>query len=339
MKQLSIIVPVYNVEKYVRTCVESLYRQGMDEKNFEVIIVNDGTPDKSMDIIAEIAQHHTNIIVVNQENQGLPAARNTGMLHSTGEYILYIDSDDLLYDNTLQYVINLGQQQHADLVIADFKKVEDREIEKRQRHTIQQEKGHFEVKTGKELLLEDLIPDECYCWRALYRKEFLDKKNIRFVPGINYEDIPFTHECYIKADICVKVYWLFYIYRKGQSSISSSLTLKKGKELCLSIAEAWKLTKTDGLDPIVKQRLKDDVFASFSALIYGVVHEMRNAGERREIVAFVKLTIPDLTFTNGIKQRFVNFMYQHMPNTYLSSRVLYGRYIEKTIRKWRRTIS
>ena len=339
MKQLSIIVPVYNVEKYVRTCVESLYRQGMDEKDFEVIVVNDGTPDKSMDIIADIAQQHTNIVVVNQDNQGLPAARNTGLEHASGEYILFIDSDDLLYDNTLKYTIKLGQQQNADLVVADFKKVEDWEIEKQQCHITQQAEGHFEVKTGNALLLEDLIPDECYCWRAVYRKEFLDKKNIRFVPGINYEDIPFTHECYIKADICVKAHWLFYIYRKGQSSISSCLTLKKGKELCLSISEAWKLTKIDGLDPIVKQRLKDDVFASFSALIYGAVHEMHNAGERREIVAFVKQTMPDLTFTNGIKQRFVNFMYQHMPNIYLSSRVLYGKYIEKIIRKWRRTPS
>ena len=76
---LSIIVPVYKVEKYIRPCIESIFKQGLDDADFEVIIVNDGTPDKSMEIIADIIAAHQNITVINQENQGPSMARNNAM--------------------------------------------------------------------------------------------------------------------------------------------------------------------------------------------------------------------------------------------------------------------
>ena len=84
MTKLSIIVPVYNVEQYIKACIESLYRQGISEDDFEVIVVNDGTPDKSIEVVADIINQHSNIIVVEQENQGLSAARNTGLKKANG---------------------------------------------------------------------------------------------------------------------------------------------------------------------------------------------------------------------------------------------------------------
>ena len=95
---LSIIVPVYNVEKYIRTCIESIYRQDLNECDFEVIIVNDGTQDQSMEVIADIIASHSNIKVINQENLSLSVARNNGIAAAKGEYILMPDSDDLLID-------------------------------------------------------------------------------------------------------------------------------------------------------------------------------------------------------------------------------------------------
>ena len=93
---LSFIIPVYNVEKYIRTCIESIYQQDLDENSFEVIIVNDGTKDRSMEMIADLIEQHSNIIVINQENQGLSVARNNGIIKAMGEYIAMIDSDDLI---------------------------------------------------------------------------------------------------------------------------------------------------------------------------------------------------------------------------------------------------
>lgn len=98
---ISIIVPVYNVEKYVHACLESIYHQHLDEERFEVIIVNDGTKDHSMDVIQDIIKAHTNITVINQENLSLSVARNNGIAAAKGEYILMPDSDDLLIDDSL----------------------------------------------------------------------------------------------------------------------------------------------------------------------------------------------------------------------------------------------
>ena len=109
MKQLSVIIPVYNVEKYVYECVDSVFRQGLDENIFEVIIVNDGTMDNSMSVIKELIASHSNIIVISQENQGLSVARNKGLAIAEGEYILMPDSDDLLIENSLY---NLKSTRH-----------------------------------------------------------------------------------------------------------------------------------------------------------------------------------------------------------------------------------
>ena len=97
---LSIIVPVYNVEEYVRPCLESIFKQDLDDSRFEVIIVNDGSTDRSMEMIADIIQAHSNITVINQENLSLSVARNNGIAVAKGEYIIMPDSDDLLTENS-----------------------------------------------------------------------------------------------------------------------------------------------------------------------------------------------------------------------------------------------
>lgn len=118
---LSIIVPVYNVEKYVRPCLESIYKQGIDESRYEVIIVNDGSTDKSMETIADIIQQHANITVINHpQNLSLSVARNTGIAAAKGEYILMPDSDDLLIENTLLPLIDKAVETKVDLVMADY---------------------------------------------------------------------------------------------------------------------------------------------------------------------------------------------------------------------------
>ena len=92
MTNLSIIVPVYNVEKYIRPCIESIFRQGLTDDSFEVILVNDGTPDHRMEVISDFIQAHHNIKIIEQQNQGLSMARNNGMQKAIGEYLIFVDS-------------------------------------------------------------------------------------------------------------------------------------------------------------------------------------------------------------------------------------------------------
>ena len=118
--KLSIIVPVYNVESYIRSCVESLFMQGLDEQDFEVILVNDGTKDDSFEKIKDYIYEHRNVMRIDQENQGLSGARNTGMKYATGQYVLFVDSDDLIVKGCLSKLLPIAIETSADLVVADF---------------------------------------------------------------------------------------------------------------------------------------------------------------------------------------------------------------------------
>ena len=167
---LSIIIPVYNVEKYVRSCFESIFCQGLVENEFEVIIVNDGTKEKSMEVIDDIVKSHNNIIVINQVNQGLSVARNNGIAEARGEYILMIDSDDLLIDHSLSVLLEQAVSSKADLIVADYLEMKDDEIEGIT--TINQKAFHAIEKTGCQLFLEDLNPHQCYVWHTLFKNHF-----------------------------------------------------------------------------------------------------------------------------------------------------------------------
>ncbi len=320
MKKLSVIVPVYNVAPYIRTCMESILRQGLEETDFEVILVNDGTQDNSFEVIEDIVRQHANILRVDQENQGLSAARNTGLNYAQGDYVLFVDSDDLLVEGSVAPLLGLAEKNTADLVVTDFIKLSDNEILNfcaRQDKTLV-----FAVKTGTKLFLDDLNPSENYVWRTLYRREFLERNHIRFIPGICYEDIPFTPECYLKANTVVRVRSLLYIYRMGHSSITSTMTPKKAMDLNKGIEHVWHLREMDGISEVERQRLTDNLFVTFSFLLWCVSHNSNVLNKRRAIVSDLRRRVPDLWFSNGIKQRLVSLLFRLMPNTYLKLRSL-----------------
>ena len=108
---LSIIIPVYNVEKYIDKCISSIVNQGDSFNNVELIIVNDGTKDNSIAVIQSYIDTFPNVFLINQENAGLSEARNTGLRHASGEYVWFFDSDDWMPDNCLDKILNvLGEK-------------------------------------------------------------------------------------------------------------------------------------------------------------------------------------------------------------------------------------
>ena len=326
MTQLSIIVPVYNVEPYIRSCMESIFRQGLDETCFEVIIVNDGSTDHSMEVIQDIISQHSNITVINQENLSLSVARNKGIAAAKGEYILMPDSDDLLVEYSLKPLLEKALETKADLVVADFLNMTDEEIEQNDIHLLQKSVFSSREKSGEELFLQDLNPYECYVWRTLYRRGFIIKNKLTFVPGIYFQDVPFTHECYLKAGKCLRASWLLNIYRKGHESSTFSFNKKKTKDFCIAIAKTWELTHLEGLSPQVQDKLKTDVYASFSMMIWITAHIIKNHSDRKEIIDFMRQLTPDLWFNKGIKQKIGSLIYRYMPYWYF-----YLRYLRKNI--------
>ena len=103
---LSLIIPVYKVEAFIYQCLNSIFSQITENNSIELIIVNDGSPDNSMSIVEELTKDKPHITIVNQQNQGLSVARNTGLSHAKGEYVWFIDSDDWLLPNAIEDVLN-----------------------------------------------------------------------------------------------------------------------------------------------------------------------------------------------------------------------------------------
>lgn len=329
--ELSIIVPIYNVEQYVHACLESIFRQGIEKNRFEVILVNDGTKDKSMEAVADIIASHPNITIINQENQGLSLARNNGLAVAKGEYILFVDSDDMLVDNSLNPLLECAMASRADFVMADYHEIKDAVFGSSPLPSMPERMETIE-KSAEQMYLEDLAPWACYVFRTLYRKAFLDENNIRFIPGITYEDQPFTHECFLKAKKCLRAPWPFYVYRVNrQAAITSSFNTKKAKDMCISIAKSWELTHLQGTDPRMILKLKDNIFSHFKIMTLLLVHNISDASDRLRIIDFLQEKVPDMRFSHGHKQRVVSFLFQKFPHCFIRLKYWYGKYWENSL--------
>lgn len=328
-KSLSIIVPIYNVEKYVRPCLESIFKQGLDDDVFELIIVNDGTEDRSMEVIADIIAAHDNVTVINQENLGLSAARNNGIATAKGEYILMPDSDDLLIENSVPSLLKLALDTKADIVVANFLKMDNDEIANYKHHP--QENISTRELTGEQLFIEELNPRECYVWRSLFRKDFLTSNHISFYPRIKYQDVPFTHECYLKAKKCIRTSQLLNIYRRREGSATAYFNLYKSYDYGIAIVKTWQLVSLCHTPQLLK-KFKNDMFMRLTCVIYLISQDECPFSEKRRTVRFIKELAPDMTFNDNTKQRIYSFVFRHFPMLLVYLRYLYGKIIENYIR-------
>lgn len=326
MKQLSIIIPIYNVEKYISSCLTSIFKQGLNDSDFEVILVNDGTKDQSMVKIADIINQHNNITIINQENQGLSVARNNGMAIAKGEYILMIDSDDLLIENCLTPLLKIALLSKPDIVITDYHQVEDNQIEEYLKKAPKQDEKDFKFieATGNELIYECMYP---YYWRHLYKRAFLEANHITFIPGIVSQDVAFTNECFIRAKKCIRTEWYMIIYRCRNTSVTfSTYNTKKAKDLCVSIARIWELTKDTTLAPTTREKQKNIVFRYFYSFTRKISYgHIKDISQVIEAIDYMKQLAPDLEFKNGIKQKINTYMFRYIPHTFIKIRFYLGK--------------
>ena len=322
---LSIIVPVYNVEKYIRPCIESIFKQGLDDTDYEVIIVNDGTKDQSMEMIADIIQQHNNITVINQENQGLSVARNNGIAAAKGEYILMPDSDDLLIGNSLKPLLEKALETKADLVVADFLTMTDEEINNFFKEDFKQPEPQYKKVVGEQIFLEVLNPYNCYVWRSLYRRGFLITENLTFYPGIRYQDIPFTHECCLKAKDCICSNIRLNIYRNWPGSTTKAYKFENSKHFITAIALTWKLRQNEDLSSDMLYKLEENVYISFRTMIYNTLHGIKEKKDRYALIDYVNFQAPDLKLTHNMRQRLTTMMIKKMPHFFINIYYQYAK--------------
>ena len=189
MTDISIIVPIYNAEKYLSKCINSLINQ--TKKEIEIILINDGSTDRSEEIINNYRDER--IKYFKNENQGIGKTRNFGIEKATGKYLMFVDSDDYLKEDACEILFKKAEKEKLDLVICNYYKV-DEETDKKEIIEIKEFKN-TKLKDNKELLLNvNLAP-----WNKLYKRDLIKKNKIKFVENLKYEDAPFVVETMDKA--------------------------------------------------------------------------------------------------------------------------------------------
>lgn len=254
MTLFSIVVPVYNIEDYIRRCIESIIIQNFDD--YEVLLVNDGSTDDSLSICQEYAEKYKQFSVLTKENGGLSDARNYGIAHAVGKYIVFLDGDDTLEEYALEKLANLIKiNQCPSVVLYSANRI------KNGRSSVFRHIPFNGVITGSEYL--KLKKHNCNyryeAWLFSIKKDFVKNERLLFKKGLLHEDIPWFFEVMLKADSVAYSDIIFYNYYIRQNSISTKKNkLKNYYDIRLSCAEISHLVKSE-VDKRLKKCVEDSL--------------------------------------------------------------------------------
>lgn len=213
---ISLIIPVYKVEKYLEKCIQSVINQTYE--NLQIILVDDGSPDNCGKICDEYAKKDHRIEVIHKSNGGLSDARNKGLEIAKGEYIGFVDSDDYIEADMYEVLYNLLKQYNADVSICNFYTVSQGKISIKNADNGINDYNRIEIL--KEILLDRNI--QSYAWNKLYKKELFDE--IKYPIGKKYEDIGTTFYVFEKCNKIVVTSEPEYYYLKRSDSLVNNVT-------------------------------------------------------------------------------------------------------------------
>ena len=226
--KFSIVVPVYNVEQYLEQCLESL--QAQNDGDYEVICVNDGSTDSSRDILAEWEARMPQMRVIDRENGGLSAARNTGLKATKGDYVLFVDSDDWVEPNFLECLNSSLITHHSSLTPLDMICFACQRTDNEATDSLHREQTSGWDYYNRHALEARVVPFVCV-WQRCYRREFLMDNNLWFREGILHEDNEFTPRVCLKAKSIKVIPDVLYNYRVRPNSIMTSRGIKSKESL------------------------------------------------------------------------------------------------------------
>ncbi|MDR1496071.1 MAG: glycosyltransferase [Clostridiales Family XIII bacterium] len=223
---LSVIVPVYNVARYIRDCLNSLTAQSAD--GVEIVCVDDGSTDGSMDIVESIGNGDARVKTHYNEHAGPGATRNTGLAHALGRYVLFVDSDDMLAEGAMETLIARADELNTDILCFGGETVyETPELEKSHpqfRDAYRRKTGSTEVMTGPELLvfMRDAKDYKPSCVMQIYSREFIEKYGLHFEEGIIHEDRLFVFATLLRAKRAAVLDKPLYVRRIREGSIMTT---------------------------------------------------------------------------------------------------------------------
>lgn len=229
MVNVSVIVPIYNTERYIERCLKSLVNQSL--KDIEIICVNDGSTDNSIVIVRKFADNDSRIKIIEQQNLKQGAARNNGMKIATGEYIGFIDSDDWIDIDYFEKLYNAAKKYNSDIAVASHIRIGNGKTKKRV--NITEEK--FYKSNEEKFFVCNQLKNECPT-NKIYRQEFIKRNNIVWPEGILCEDKIFTTQAIYFSNGVVSVPGInYYYYRNPVSTIHTEDSKNSKNEARLSV--------------------------------------------------------------------------------------------------------
>ena len=252
--KISVVLPVYNVANYLRKCLDSLVNQTFED--FEVICVNDGSTDLSLGILEGYALSDSRFKIISQENKGLSGARNTGIQHVRGEYILFVDSDDWLEENALEELYNHVEGFDSDITMFKFKYFNEdtKEISESQNSNLEIIPDSLITSNfNYNDVLDILFKISHSPFNKLYKTSFLRELDAKFLYGSYYEDLEFFYKVFLKAEKVSVLPQYLYFYRIRDESISNI-----GDEGSFDIFNVLDSTKQTLIDSNIYRQVRNE---------------------------------------------------------------------------------
>lgn len=234
--KISIIVPVYNVEHELSRCVDSILNQSYT--NIEVILVDDGSTDRCPSICDAFVMKDRRVCVIHKPNGGLSSARNAGLREASGEWILYVDSDDYILNDSCERLIAVGAKYDCDIVSADA----IREFNGGREYMVHGSLADGKCYPSRDFIIKTVKPCEWYApaWLNLYKRSFLIENNLFFVEGLLHEDMEMQPRVFLAAKTVAYCAYPFYRYVDRASSIMNASKVDERVTAMEWIYSNWK---------------------------------------------------------------------------------------------------
>ncbi len=264
--KFSVIVPVYKVEEYLETCVNSLHAQSMEAGSMEILLVDDGSPDRCGEICDRLAEVYEEIRAIHKTNGGLSSARNAGILKAQGEYLVFVDSDDTLEPGALHRIEDaLEKYGEPDVVFYDG--IEDDGSNRSSLRRIPTE-GFRVTDSGKDFMLEKYRDNNLNMesWLYAWKKDYLEENQLTFKEGILHEDVEFTPRALMKCGKIIELPDQLYHYMVRENSISTQKNKEKNARDLFATLRAQN-QMADQQEPELRKWMKNGILNSYLNMI------------------------------------------------------------------------
>ncbi len=309
MIKYSFIVPVYNTEKFLKKCLDSLVNQTY--KDFEIIVVNDGSTDKSSNIISKYQKKYKNIIVIDKENEGLSMARNRGVQKSSGKYIIFVDSDDYVSNKLLEEV---------------DKKIDDSDILRFQIATEDEE--YTKINEYHEEGFESMCGYDAFkylssyhfvepAWCYVIRRDYYIENKFSFKKDVYHEDFGLIPHVVYKARKVKSIDFIGYYYIQRNGSIMNNNDYKKTVKKAFDMLEQYKTMRLFAKNINRKNNLDDYFLSYISNSVIVKARELKKDEKKVYINELKKLNVFDGVIVNTRIRRFKKYLMKHNLNLYL----------------------